>query len=295
MIASMTGFGRGTSQAGSLTATVEMRSVNNRYIDVSVRLPQNLADREGDVQARVKDAFERGRITVSVQVEKEAGVDLPVRVNLDAARAYGRLLNDLRRAAGLDEPVRLEDLLRYYADDVFAAAEEDPAALEQTWKAVVAALDDAIAQMHAMRQQEGEALRADLATRLDALEERLGDVEARAPLRVEEARIRLQERLDALLADQRFDPERLEQEIALLADKLDVTEECVRLHSHLNLFREALDADEAVGRKLNFIVQEIHREVNTIGSKANDAEVARLAVAMKEDVEKMREQIQNVE
>ncbi len=295
MIASMTGFGRGTALVGGVTATVEMRSVNNRYLDVSVRLPQNLGEHEGDVQVRVKDAFERGRVSVSIQVEKEADADLPVQVNEQAARAYGRLLADLRRAAGIEAPVRLEDLLRYYANDVFTTAEEDPAVLEQTWEAVQAALDEAVGQLQAMRRQEGTALRADLDGRAEALEARIRAVELRAPLRVEEARLRLQERLDALLTDQRIDPDRLEQEIAVLADRLDVTEECVRLHSHLALFREALATDEAVGRKLNFIVQEIHREVNTIGSKANDAEVARLTVAMKEDVEKMREQIQNVE
>ncbi len=293
MIASMTGFGRGSAQEDGITATAEMRSVNNRYLDVAVRLPSALAARETDVQALLRQALERGRVNVTVQVEKDVEADLPIRVNEKAARAYGRLLEDLRRAAGIEAPVSLEHVVRY--SEVFTAAEEDPAALERMWRAVEAALAEALAQMRRMRRQEGQALEADLAARLDALEDGLARVEARAPERVEEARLRLRERLNELLADQRVDPERLEQELTLLADRLDVTEECVRLRSHLDLFRQALAAAEPVGRKLNFLVQEIHREVNTISSKANDAQVAHVAVAMKEEVEKIREQVQNVE
>ncbi len=293
MIASMTGFGRGSAQRDGVTATVEMRSVNNRFLDVAVRLPQLLAPREADVQALLKKVFERGRINVNVQVEKDLEADLPIRVNERAARAYGRLLEDLRRAAGIEAPVGLEHVVRY--GDVFTTAEEDPETLARLWRVVEGALAEAVAQLRAMRLQEGAALQTDLAARADALEARLADVEARAPARVEEARQRLHERLADLLADQRIDPARLEQEIVLLADRLDVTEECVRLHSHLALFREALASDEPVGRKLNFLVQEIHREVNTISSKANDAQVAHVAVEMKEEVEKIREQIQNVE
>jgi uncharacterized protein (TIGR00255 family) len=157
------------------------------------------------------------------------------------------------------------------------------------------AIAEAIAQMQAMRLQEGAALQKDLIARIDGLDEQLAEVEARAPYRVSEARTRLRERLEDLLNDDRLNPDRLEQEIAYIADRLDITEECVRLHAHLSAFREALAAEEPVGRKLNFLVQEIHREVNTIGSKANDAEVAHLGVSMKEEVEKIREQIANIE
>lgn len=293
MIASMTGFGRGFAQQDGIAATVELRSVNNRYVDVSVRLPQRLSERETTVQTRLKEAFERGRIKVQVQVKKTAEVDLPVRVNREAAQAYGRLLEEARQAAGIEAPVRVEDLLRY--GEVFTSAEEDPEETEHIWSVVQQALDAAIDDLQTMRLEEGRALLEDLAARTDAIEGQLVLVEERAPDRVGEARERLRERLDELLDDARIDADRLEQEIAIVADKLDITEECVRLRSHLNLFREALANDDAVGRKLNFITQEIHREVNTIGSKANDPEIARHAVQMKEEVEKIREQVQNVE
>jgi uncharacterized protein (TIGR00255 family) len=293
MIASMTGFGRGFAQQDGVAATVELRSVNNRYVDVSVRLPQRLSAHETDVQTRLKDAFERGRIKAQVQVEKTDAVDLAVRVNHEAARAYGQLLEEARQAAGIDAPVRLADVLRY--GDVFTAAEDDPDETERIWQVVRQALDSAIDALRTMRLEEGRALLEDLSARNDAIEALLIRVEERAPDRVDEARDRLRERLGELMEDARINPERLEQEIAIVADKLDITEECVRLHSHLSLFREALANDAAVGRKLNFITQEIHREVNTIGSKANDPEIARYAVQMKEEVEKIREQVQNVE
>ena len=294
MISSMTGFGRAAAQADAAEATVELRSVNNRFCDVSVRLPRSLAEREADVQARVKAAFARGRIAVQVQLERQAGEALPVRVDEDAARAYARLLGRLGQAAGIDEPVRLEHLLRF--GDVFTTPDEDAdAADEAAWQAVEQALDGAIRALRAMRRQEGEALRADLHARADALEAALVRVEARAPERVEAARQKLHDRLRELLGRADLDEGRLELEIALLADKLDVTEECVRLRSHLALFRDALALEEPVGRKLNFLTQEMGREVNTIGSKAGDAGIAHLAVEMKEELEKVREQVQNVE
>lgn len=293
MIASMTGFGRGTADVDGVTATIELRSVNKRFLDVATRLPQNLSERESEIQSILKQTFSRGRITVQVQVDKAIDHTLPIQVDEEAARAYGRLLETLRRVANLDASVQVADLLQF--SDVFTSVEETPEDTEQTWNAIQAALTEAIDQLQAMRLQEGRALHDDLAARVAAIEDNLVQVERLAPARVEEARTRLEERLAELMQDDRLDPDRLEQEIAITADKLDITEECVRLHSHLDLFREALDNDDAVGRKLNFIVQEIHREVNTIGSKANDAEIARHVVQMKEEVEKMREQIQNVE
>ncbi len=293
MIASMTGFGQGSATVRGVTATVEIRSVNNRHADVSVRMPSRLAAHEGDVQAHVKQAFVRGRFHVNVQVEGKEDEALPIEVDVEAAARYRRLLDRLREAAGIQTPVKLEHLLHF--SDVFTTVEHEEETDEAAWEAVQVALGEAIEQIRTMRRQEGAALRDDLEARLDAIEDHLAAVEARAPKRVEVARDRLEERLARLMDDDRVDAERLETEIALLADKLDVTEECVRLHSHLELFREALANEDAVGRKLKFIAQEIHREVNTIGSKANDAAITEHTVQMKEEVEKIREQVQNVE
>ncbi len=289
----MTGFGRGQAQVGHSTAIVELRSVNSRYCEVSVRLPRSLSEYESDVQTRIKQAFSRGRISTQIQVETVAEDIIAIEIDPDAIHAYTGLLNRVRAAAGIADPIRLEHLLNY--SDIFTTREAPADAAEEMWSATTEALDEAIRQLRRMRRQEGSALLADLETRIRAIATQLDEVEQRAPNRIEEARVRLRGRLQELLDDERVDRDRLETEIAVLADRLDVTEECVRLRSHLELFRQSLNSEGAEGRKLNFISQEINREVNTIGSKANDAEIAHVAVQMKDELEKIREQVQNIE
>ena len=291
----MTGFGRGSARAGEAEAAVEVRTVNGRFAEVTVRGLGELAAREAAVQAAVKDAIDRGNATVHVALAGgPAGA--AVRVDRAAASATGALLREAAAAAGLGpEAVTLADVLRLA--DVLVPAPPSGDAADAAWAAVEAALADALGALGAMRRSEGAALADDLAARADALEAATAEVEARAPARLDAARQRLLDRLADLAGEpgaDALDAGRLEAEAVLLADKLDVTEETVRLRSHLGQFREALEAAEPVGRRLTFLAQEIGREVNTIGSKANDAELTRLAVAMKEEVEKIREQVQNV-
>jgi len=297
MIESMTGFGRGSATRGETTARVEIRSVNKRHLSVSVRLPNAPVEVERDVEGRVKDAFERGQFTVSVDLEQPTEDALPLEVDTQAALAYRDLLERLRTAAQIQEPIGLDQLLRF--DDVFARTEADasPTFSDDAAQAIADATDRAVDALRAMRREEGDALRTDLLARIDAMENHLDAIEDRAPERVSERQARMQERIADLLdgEGERVDPDRLETEIALLADKLDVTEECVRLRSHLSMFREACADDEPAGRRFKFIVQEIHRETNTIGAKANDEAISRRAVQMKEEIEKIREQIRNVE
>lgn len=290
MIYSMTGFGRATASADGTDVTVEVRSVNSRYCEVTVRAPRGLAEHEPEIQTRARDVLDRGKVNVNVQAQRAAGT-APLRVDAAAVAAYRRLLDEMRKAAGITEPVALEHVLKF--PDVLVATEEgdDAAGL---WEATQAALAEALGAMQAMRRQEGEALAADLRARLDAIESELDAVEANAPARIEAARTAMQERIADLLGDERVDRDRLELEIALLADKLDVNEECVRLRSHLVLFRDALAEGGPVGRRLNFLAQEFNREINTIASKANDPGIAHRAVTMKEELEKIREQVQNV-
>ena len=292
MLRSMTGFGRGTAREGAADATVEVRTVNGRYAEVTVRGLGDLAEHEAAVQSLVKDAIERGNATVHVTLATGAASG-PLQVDPAAASALGALLRHAAEAAGLaPESVTVADLLR--AGDVLVPAPPDPAAAEAAWAAVRAALAEALTRLDAMRQAEGTALADDLGARLDVLDALTAEVEARAPVRLEAARQRLRDRLTDLADVPDLDPGRLETEAVLLSDKLDVTEETVRLRSHLEQVREALAAPEPVGRRLNFLSQEIGREVNTIGSKANDAEITRLSVSMKEELEKIREQVQNV-
>ena len=292
MIESMTGFGQATATRGDATAQVEIRSVNKRHIDIAIRADALPAETEAHIQSRIKDAFERGRFTVSLSIDAAQGEALGVDIDTQAALAYRDLLDRLRTAAQIQEPVRLDHLLAF-EDAVFTAAQPDLS--DDTQAALRAAVDDAIDAVRTMRRQEGDTLQTDLLERVDAIEAHLDAVVERAPTRVEERQARLRERLTELVDNDRIDPDRLETEIAIVADKLDVTEECVRLRSHLNMFREACTDDAPTGRRLKFITQEIHREVNTIGAKANDEAISRRGVQMKEEVEKIREQISNVE
>lgn len=287
----MTGFGRGSARLGDAEATVEVRTVNGRYAEATVRGLGALAAHESEVQRTVKEAIGRGNATVQVAVSS-ADASTGLRVDTEVARATGQLLREAALAAGISpDSIRLEDVLRI--GDVLVP---DDSADDTTdaWAAVQSALADALDRLDAMRVAEGAALHGDLAARADAIEQSAAAVDIRAPDRLDDARQRLRDRLDELAATADLDPGRLEAEAVLLADKYDVTEETVRLRSHLDQFRAALALDEPVGRRLNFLSQEIGREVNTVGSKANDAEITRLAVGMKEELEKIREQVQNV-
>ncbi|MEK6757205.1 MAG: YicC/YloC family endoribonuclease [Bacteroidota bacterium] len=293
LIASMTGFGRAELSRGSITASVEVRGVNSRYLDVSARLPRTLSLREKDIKEIVRTYVNRGSLSIAVTVEEESDGIAPLSVNKSAARAYVKLLNELRRATKIRESVKLEHLLKF--SEVFEVPREAESD-EREWSVVQEALHAALKDFNTMRQNEGRELAKDLEPRIRRLDDTVDKIEALSKERIPEELKRLNERITQLLEDRSIvDQNRLELEVALLADKLDVTEECVRFRSHNKFFLEALANEESAGRKLNFLVQEINREANTIGSKTSDAEIAHLVVQIKEDLEKIREQLQNIE
>jgi len=293
MIASMTGFGRAEVSKAGISAMVEVRSVNSRFLEVGTRLPRSLAQREKDVKDVVRARLNRGSLNVTVKVEKNLNGTAPLKVNTSAAKSYFRLLNDLRKAVKLKEKVKLEHLLNF--SEVLEAGEE-PGSDEQEWRVVEEALQEALKQLDEMRRKEGQELSKDLEQRVRWMDETINQIEKMSAERVPQEKKRLQERVIQLLADKSvIDQNRLELEVALLADKLDVTEECVRYRSHNKFFLEALKGKESAGRKLNFLVQEMNREANTIGSKANEAALAHIVVKLKEELEKIREQLQNLE
>ncbi len=289
----MTGYGRGEVSRGGVTTTVEVRGVNNRFLDVTARMPRSLSQREKDVKEIVRTFVSRGGLTVAVMVEEENDGVVPMTVNKSAARSYARLLNDLRKAAKIREQVKLEHLLKF--SEVFEVKREEETD-ERIWRVVEEALRAAMENFNEMRTKEGSELAKDLEQRVRWIDETVGTIERLSKERIPEERQKLTERIGQLLEDKGIiDQNRMELEIALLADKLDVTEECVRFRSHNKFFLEAMAGKEMAGRKLNFLVQEINREANTIGSKTNDTEIAHLVVKMKEELEKVREQLQNIE
>lgn len=293
MVSSMTGYGRAEISKQGLTVSVEIRSVNNRFLDVTTRLPRILSQREKEVKDAVRASLSRGSVNVTMKIEQEDnGISLH-KVNAAAAKSYFKLLNDLRRTVKIREQVKLQHLLNF--SEVLQPEDSDDSD-EREWSLAQQALSQALTQLNEMRVQEGRELASDLERRIQWMSDTLNEVERISVGRIPEERKRLQERIEQLVSDKKVvDQNRLELEIALIADKLDVTEECVRFRSHNKFFLEALRGSEIAGRKLNFLVQEINREVNTIGSKANDPAMSHLVVKLKEELEKIREQLQNIE
>jgi uncharacterized protein (TIGR00255 family) len=292
MIASMTGFGRGEASADGVMVSVELRTVNSRFLEVAARLPRSLNIRENEIKEIVRRKISRGKVNLLAAVEREGAGAIPVTINAAAAKSYAKLLNQLRKAAGIRETVRLQHMLQF--SDIFEQRELENTD-EKEWEVMQKALALALDGLETMRRNEGGELEKDFRGRIALLEERLGRVEELSQAQVPAERARLRERIAQLLEKEKIDEGRLEMELAMLADRLDVTEECVRFRSHNKFFLDAIASPEAAGRKLNFLIQEMNREANTIGSKSSATEIAHIVVGMKEELERIREQLQNIE
>lgn len=293
MIASMTGFGRSEVKRNGFIVVAEVRSVNNRYLEVTARLPRQHSTREREVKDLIRSYVSRGSINVTIKIEREDNGSIPLTINEPAAKAVYQLLTDLKKTIGLREKITIDHLLHF--SEIFEPEDETDTS-EEEWAIIVDALRQALESLNGMRIQEGRELAKDLAQRIRWIDDTVTQIEQLSKERIPEERKNLQERIAQLVSDPSIiDQNRLELEIALLAEKLDVTEECVRYHSHNKFFLEALEKDETAGRKLNFLIQEMNREANTIGAKVCDATISHLVVAIKEEMEKIREQIQNIE
>jgi uncharacterized protein (TIGR00255 family) len=291
MIRSMTGFGAGRGTASGEDVELEVRSVNHKFCEVKVRMPRELGALEHEVVRAVKERLARGGIEVTVR-RTAAGGGLAPKVDVALAESYARAFAEIQARLGLPGAVTVADVLS--AEGV-VRLEERAVDLQAVAAALHAALAGALGALVAMRAREGEALARDLGARLDLVERLVARVHELSPQLVEQYRARLAERIAELTRGVALDPARLAQEVALFADRSDVAEEITRLGSHLAQVRALLALAEPAGRKLDFLVQEMHREVNTIGSKSQSAEVAGIVVSLKAEVERMREQVQNVE
>ena len=289
---SMTSFGRGESVSENTAWTVEIRSVNHRYCDISFKLPRKYAVLEDRMKKEITSFFSRGHIDVMLSYVSSGVASANLQVNMELAREYQRSLQTLSEGLSLPEPKDLAMIAGYRDVIVASEPEED---IEAIWPAVREALVAALEGGLVMREQEGSTLKDDLLSRLQTLEITANEIEKQAPELIRKKEATLKERLDNLLKGVDIDPARLAQEVAVMADKADVTEELVRLRSHCGQFFHFLGLDEPVGRRLDFLMQEFLREINTMASKINDAGVAHLAVELKNEVEKMREQVQNLE
>lgn len=292
MIKSMTGYGKAVVETDAGRTIVEIRSVNHRYGEVYVKMPRTLLAFENDVRKAVGDRLKRGKIEVFVQREEAVGGENLPSVNVPLAKAYREAFEHLKCALDLADPVTLPLILSQR--DVLSAREEDGNEDARRGE-LLEAVRGAVEAMETMRLREGEALLADLTARRRTLSDIIERIALRAPAMAAEYAVRLRERLTQLLSGTTLDEARFAQEVALMADRSDITEELVRFRSHLVQFDDALKLSEPVGRKLDFLMQEFNREVNTIGSKAGDADTAALVVELKAELEKIREQVQNIE
>ena len=292
MIKSMTGYGRSEAVLHDHAIVVELRSVNNRYLDCNVRIPRIYACAEEAVLSEVKAGVSRGKVDVMVTVEQQGGETVSVQLNQPVAAGYLQALEQMRQLYGLREEVSLSLLSRF--PDVFRV-EKTPEDLEQLTADIRSVAKNAVADFNAMRQREGGKLAEDLLSRLDTLEQLTQQVERRSPETVEAYRQRLTARIQEVLAERQIEESRILTEAAIYADKVAVAEETVRLHSHIGQFRDMVASGGVIGRKLDFLIQEMNRETNTTGSKCNDLELSTIVVDMKAELEKIREQVQNVE
>lgn len=293
MITSMTGFGRGEASSDSISVTVELKTVNSRYLDISLRLPQIIQEKELDLKEQLQQHVQRGKINISVRVDKADTGRPEVTFNKNLVRGYKMMLNDLRDAANIEKSVTLNDLMQF--NDIFESREEDEETKQTVWELTRSATEKAADALTSMRRQEGSQLKEDLLQRVNHIEKMLNIIREKTDGRAEKTKRQLLERINNLIDTDKIDDDRLEMEVAMLVDKMDITEEVVRTQSHLKFFREAVQDEDAVGRRLNFLSQEINREINTIGSKANDSEISQYVVQAKESLEQIREQVQNVE
>lgn len=292
MAKSMTGFGRGTVSLDGKRLQVQIHSVNSRYCELQIRMPRELLALESALRQQIQESIHRGKLTIEVLYTDSLGEGSRIQVREDLAKQYRDLLEQL--GSYLDRPytVRVNDLLLL---PEWLHTEEVPLELDQIRPLLEEAAEQAISQLQAARQEEGNRLQQDLLQRTQTVREGVCALRQRAPQIHREYRERFERRLQERLEGQTLDESRVIQEIALFVDRSDVTEELTRLDSHLQLLEETLVLEGAIGKKLDFVLQEINREVNTTGSKANDASLTRIVVELKNEIEKLREQVQNLE
>jgi len=292
MIKSMTGYGRLEITGQGRNILVEVKSVNHRFLEISLRMPQALFPLEMEFKKKIGEKVKRGRIEIFIRLEAQSANAPEAILNLEIARNYFAALQRLKDEFGLQEEIGLKTLVGFR--DIFSQPAEaaiNPDVLKQT----ATALEDALDMLVKMRQEEGASIYQDMQQRLDSIRGILETINARAPQVILEYQRRLTERIKELTAGYALDDSRLAQEAAILAEKSDITEEIVRMHSHIGQFVNLLQSVEAEGKKIDFLLQEMNREINTIGSKSNDAEIARQVIEAKSELSRLREQAQNIE
>ena len=292
MVRSMTGYGRETAESVQWKVTVEMKSVNNRFLDITVKMPKQYNPLEDSIKKEISAVLNRGHVDAYITVEEVGERKQSIAVDMDLALDYCRAMKEIAEATNLPYQINLTDVASYYG---VMTAQKEESDLDELWETMRVAVKGSLKQLFDMRVTEGSKLAVDIESRLDILAGIREKILVRSPLVVADYREKLTQRIQDVLGEVEIDQDKLLNEVAFFADKADIAEELTRLKSHFEQFRDNLVKDEPVGRKLDFILQEINREINTIGSKANDTEISHLVIEAKGELEKIREQVQNFE
>lgn len=292
MIKSMTGFGRAEAVTAERKITVELKSVNHRYLDLNIKMPKKLSFLEGNIRSLMKEYMQRGKVDVFITCEDYTLNRVALKYNRELAKEYLGYLNEMAEEFGLENDVRVSTLSRY---PEVLTMEEQSVDEEQLWSSLEGPLREACTKFVETRTREGENLKNDLIEKLHGLDEKVRLVEERSPEVVQAYREKLETKVHELLSDSQIDENRIAAEVVLFSDKICNDEETVRLRSHIKGMEKILNESEGVGRKLDFMAQEMNREANTILSKSNDLTVSNVAIDLKTEIEKIREQIQNIE
>ena len=292
MVRSMTGYGRETSESVQWKVTVEMKSVNNRFLDITVKMPKQYNPLEDSIKKEISAVLNRGHVDAYITVEEVGERKQSIAVDMDLALDYCRAMKEIAEATNLPYQINLTDVASYYG---VMTAQKEESDLDELWETMRVAVKGSLKQLFDIRVTEGSKLAVDIESRLDILAGIREKILVRSPLVVADYREKLTQRIQDVLGEVEIDQDKLLNEVAFFADKADIAEELTRLKSHFEQFRDNLVKDEPVGRKLDFILQEINREINTIGSKANDTEISHLVIEAKGELEKIREQVQNFE
>ncbi|NLW23173.1 MAG: YicC family protein [Tissierellia bacterium] len=293
MVMSMTGFGRGESTDGIHNFTLEIKTVNHKYNDIIIKMPKHISYFEERIKKVIKSKINRGRVEVYINLEYVDDLAIDVKVDIPLAKAYKNGLETIIDELNIKDEIKLSHIL-FFSEVIRADRKEIDEDL--VWSCLNSALEIALENLLDMRREEGSALKKDIETQLDNIEGMLQEIKNRSPLVVLEYKEKLKERIKELLdGDCNLDEDRLNYEVVFFADKSDINEEIVRLQSHIEQFYQTLEEEEPIGRKLDFIIQEMNREINTIGSKASDLIITKYVVNIKSELEKIREQVQNIE
>lgn len=291
MIKSMTGFSRADLQENGINVNVEIKSLNGKYLEINCRLSKSIQTKENEIREIIRKYINRGTVSVNINVETDLSKN-SFKLNSDAAKLIYNQLENLRKDIKIKEPIKITDLMSLSS---YFLENENNENLDKQFAIVKKVLNNALRNLDQMRKKEGQALLKDINNRMKFISEVIEKIEKLGIQRIPQEREKLKQKLAQFFENEEYDEQRLQMEILLMADKLDITEEIIRLRSHIKYYYEIIKNDENPGRKINFLLQEINREINTIGSKANDAQISQYVVNLKEELERIREQIQNIE